>query len=96
MNSVKSELVNSKSKSVENSDIKISKNSNFKVPNYRFLFRFTPLATVMNPINWAVTKQPYKKKPTGLNVAKTLQRIFCPTLCATLYPTFYYIAISPT
>ena len=25
-----------------------------------------------------------------------VQRIFCPTPCATLCPTFYYIAISPT
>ena len=38
-----SKLVNSKSKSVENSDTKISKNFDFKVPNYRFRFRFTPL-----------------------------------------------------
>ena len=56
MNSVKSEFIefrieygtnsNSKlkSKSVENSDTKILKNSDFKVPNYRFRFRFTPLA----------------------------------------------------
>ena len=38
-----SELVNSKSKSIKNFDIKFVKNFDFNILNYRFRFRFTPL-----------------------------------------------------
>ena len=53
--------MNSKSKSAENSDTKTSKNSNFKVLNYRFQFRFTPLTvgTLLTFLSSAVVGSPF-------------------------------------
>ena len=35
-------------------------------------------------------------KPIIAPISLSPQQIFCPTPCATLYPTFYYIVISPS